>query len=110
MTSLTSYLDFRSYSSELKKGYVHLLPFEIIPNLDPFKSLSPEAILNSLESPSWVGSKTSIVMVMNLIVYSGPQSRQTPKGCVTALLLVPNHGGIIAPKPPAGPPAAMTNK
>ena len=32
---------------------------------------------------------------------------QAAMATVTALLLVPNHGGITAPKPPAGPPAAM---
>ena len=29
---------------------------------------------------------------------------------VTARLFVPNQGGMIAPKPPAGPPAAITSR
>src|SRR6516164_5273335 len=41
---------------------------------------------------------------------SGPQSMQTPIGSVTARLLWPSQGGITAPKPPAGPPAAITRR
>src|SRR5579872_7435438 len=40
---------------------------------------------------------------------AGPQSTQAPIGNVTARLLVPSHGGITAPNPPAGPPAATTS-
>src|SRR6516225_2213332 len=40
----------------------------------------------------------------------GPQSMQTPIGSVTARLLWPSQGGITAPKPPAGPPAAITRR
>ena len=39
----------------------------------------------------------------------GPQSTQAPIGSVTAALLSPSQGGITAPKPPAGPPAATTS-
>ncbi len=40
---------------------------------------------------------------------TGSQSTHAPIGSVTAALLLPNHGGITAPNPPAGPPAATTN-
>src|SRR5262249_28575239 len=38
------------------------------------------------------------------------QSTQAPMAAVTALVLLPIHGGMTAPKPPAGPPAAMTRR
>src|SRR3546814_2703736 len=38
------------------------------------------------------------------------QSKQAPMATVTALLLPPNQGGMTAPKPPAGPPAATTSR
>ena len=38
----------------------------------------------------------------------GSQSTQAPIGRVTAWLLLPSQGGMTAPKPPAGPPAATT--
>ena len=45
-----------------------------------------------------------------LVRGGGSQSRQTPIAAVTAWLLVPNQGEIIAPNPPAGPPAATNNR
>src|SRR5262249_47395309 len=41
---------------------------------------------------------------------SGPRSQSThaPMAAVPALVLPPNQGGMTAPKPPAGPPAATT--
>src|SRR4051812_5555551 len=41
--------------------------------------------------------------------FGGSQSTQAPIGNVTAWLLLPSHGGMTAPKPPAGPPAAITS-
>jgi hypothetical protein len=40
----------------------------------------------------------------------GWQSRQAPIGAVMARVLLPIHGGMTAPKPPAGPPAATTRR
>ncbi len=42
--------------------------------------------------------------------FGGSQSRQALMATVTALVLWPSHGGMIAPNPPAGPPAAITNR
>src|SRR5882672_6353123 len=39
-----------------------------------------------------------------------PSVHHSSMTCVTAWALEPSHGGMIAPKPPAGPPAATTNK
>ena len=39
----------------------------------------------------------------------GSQSTQAPIGSVTARLLWPSQGGMTAPNPPAGPPAATTS-
>src|SRR6185295_1933970 len=40
-------------------------------------------------------------------VFGGAQSTQAPIAAVTALVLLPIHGAMTAPKPPAGPPAAI---
>src|SRR6266849_7437100 len=42
--------------------------------------------------------------------FGGSQSMQAPIAAVTALVLLPIHGGMTAPKPPAGPPAATTRR
>ena len=44
-----------------------------------------------------------------LLFFGGSQSTQTPIGSVTARLLLPSQGGMTAPNPPAGPPAAITS-
>src|SRR4051812_20187839 len=42
--------------------------------------------------------------------FDGSQSAHAPMAAVTALVLCPIQGGMIAPKPPAGPPAAITSR
>src|SRR5262249_49604551 len=41
--------------------------------------------------------------------FAGSQSTHAPIAAVTALVLCPIQGGMIAPNPPAGPPAATTS-
>ena len=57
-----------------------------------------------------VGSRTRKVMALSSYFLGGSQSTQAPIGRVTAWLLLPSHGGMTAPKPPAGPPAAITSR
>src|SRR5215472_8583200 len=58
-------------------------------------------------------SYVPVVAILLSRLYSalgGSQSMQAPIAAVTALVLLPIQGGMTAPKPPAGPPAATTRR
>ncbi len=64
---------------------------------------------------SFVGSRTWKAMPYPSLKrqiqrFGGSQSTQAPIAIVTAWLLCPSHGGMTAPNPPAGPPAATTSR
>src|SRR5262245_2488151 len=56
------------------------------------------------------GSRVARMARPSCQLFGGSQSTHAPMAAVTALVLLPIQGGITAPKPPAGPPAATTRR
>ncbi len=64
---------------------------------------------HGLNSDSCSQSDRTAALLPNQ-AFGGSQSTQAPMAAVTALVLLPIQGGMTAPKPPAGPPAATTRR
>src|SRR6516164_4716916 len=59
---------------------------------------------------SLVGSRTIMRLLPSGCFQLCSQSTQAPMAAVTALVLLPNQGGMTAPNPPAGPPGGHDQK
>src|SRR5690349_11389855 len=92
----------------------------MIPMVLPSNEANRGAGLMPAALDSLVGSSTRKVIVVlsparrlgasAIYFLGGSQSTQAPIAAVTARVLLPIHGAMTAPKPPAGPPAATTSR